>query len=593
MDSQFYHTRIEQVLNSMVYAQADVLPENRRCIATYLNSYVIDGIKRLVRSLAELGSEDSDLDLAQLTARRREAQEETLATKLNIVKYEIDSKDSIKLFGSGRIENFLLPLLYLVIRRHLQIMKLASTVTLVERELESATQTIENILEGVSLRVEQLAESFRQQGNDPNARFTWYAHGLYNFWYSPELTTDDTEYWESHDFGLDDTKLEIDSTALKLGPFSVAGDTEAIGRPVKLTAFNPGQQPEDAMDEYIRLRCMNDLHNTWNFYPYDIPPYLSSTDKDRFNVLSQELPPTDIEHWNSFAELQMRRRLFECQCDACHYLVSGVLNRCIDCERHDYDVCADCESQPVSDHKFPSDHKSTHNMLVFRMSLPHGRYRRVRWYARNFLSTCVPAAAPPEAPLTSREDGSKTQSNGPELSHSSEATQADDSSASVDLQDGDEKLNENPVAACGGIAETSVANGDAYACAECSTKMKGIFYVCLTCAELYSAIALCGDCAFRDVFNVVTDHHPYKHWLVKIKDRVRDVSIGTSEEPLVNVDETTLLSSRVDKLATMMESRFMEQDLRLSALVTQMDQLVQSLAALTGKAELPSESVTV
>jgi hypothetical protein len=63
------------------------------------------GIKRLVRSLAELGSENSDLDLAQLTAQRRKAQEETLADKLNIVKYEIDSKDSIKLFGSGRIEN--------------------------------------------------------------------------------------------------------------------------------------------------------------------------------------------------------------------------------------------------------------------------------------------------------------------------------------------------------------------------------------------------------------------------------------------------------------------------------------------------------
>ncbi|KAG1762169.1 hypothetical protein EDD22DRAFT_823696 [Suillus occidentalis] len=160
LDSQYYHTRIEQVLNSMVYAQADVLPENRGCIATYLNSYVIDGIKRLVRSLAELGPEYSDPDLAQLTSQRREAQEETLATKLNIVKYEIDSKDSIKLFGSGRIENFLLPLLYLVIRRHLQIMKLASTVILVERELESATQTIENILEGVSLRVEQLAGAF-------------------------------------------------------------------------------------------------------------------------------------------------------------------------------------------------------------------------------------------------------------------------------------------------------------------------------------------------------------------------------------------------------------------------------------------------
>jgi hypothetical protein len=95
------------------------------------------------------------------------------------------------------------------------------------------------------------------------------------------------------------------------------------------------------------------------------------------------------------------------------------------------------------------------------------------------------------------------------------------------------------------------------------------------------------------VFNVVTEHHLYKHWLVKIKDRVQDVSIGTSDEPLDNVDETTSLSLRVDKLAAMVESRFVEQDLRLSALVTQIDQLVHSLAALAGRAELSSESVTV
>ncbi|KAG1753122.1 hypothetical protein EDD22DRAFT_913971 [Suillus occidentalis] len=231
-------------------------------------------------------------------------------------------------------------------------------------------------------------------------------------------------------------------------------------------------------------------------------------------------------------------------------------------------------------------------MLVFRMSLPWGRYSRVRWYARKFLSTCVPAAAPPEAPLTPREDESQIPSDA-ELLHPAEATQADNSSSSADLRDGDEKLNENPGAAFGGIAGTTVANGDAYACAECSIKMKGIFYVCFTCAESDSPIALCGDCAFRDVFNVVTEHHPYKHWLVKIKDRIQDVTIGTSDEPLNNVDENTSLSLRIDKLAAMVESRFVEQDLRLSALVTQIDQLVHSLGTLTGKAELPSESVTV
>jgi hypothetical protein len=463
-------------------------------------------------------------------------------------------------------------------------MKLASTVILVERELESATQTLENILEGVSLRVDQLAESFRQQGNDPKARFMWYAHGLYNFWYSPELTTDDTKYWETHDFGLDDTELEIDSTALKLGPFSLTEDNGVVGRPVKFIAFNPGQQPEDPMEEYIRLWCLNDLHNTWNFYPNVIPPYLSLTDKERLNSLSQELPSVDVERWNLLAELQMRRRLFECQCDACHYLVSDVLHRCIDCESNDYDVCVDCESQPVSDHKYSSNHKSTHNMLVFRMSLPHGRYSRVRWYARNFLSTCMPATAPPEAPLTVRQEESQTQSDGPELLRPTEVTRADDSSTSAGLQEGDEKLNGNPGVVFEEIARTSVASGDAYVCAECGVKMKGVFYVCLTCGENNSPIALCGDCAFHDVFNAVTEHHPYKHWLIKIKDRVRDIDTGTSDESSDNVNEITSLSLRVDKLAAMVESRFVEQDLRLNALVTQIDQLVRSLAASTGQA---------
>jgi len=247
-------------------------------------------------------------------------------------------------------------------------------------------------------------------------------------------------------------------------------------------------------------------------------------------------------------------------------------------------MCLDCESQPVSDHKYPSDHKSTHNILVFRMSLPHGRYSRVRWYARNFLSTCVPAAAPPEAPLSVRADESQTQSNGPELPHPTETTRADDSSASVDLQEGDEKLNGSTRVVFDEIAGTSVANEDAYVCAECGIKMKGIFYVCLTCGEDHFPIALCGDCAFRDVFNVVTEHHPYKHWLVKIKNRVRDIDIETSDKPSDNVDEITSLSLRVEKLAAMVESRFLEQDIRLSALVTQIDQLMRSLAASTGQA---------
>lgn len=74
----------------------------------------------------------------------------------------------------------------------------------------------------------------------------------------------------------------------------------------------------------------------------------------------------------------------------------------------------------------------------------------------------------------------------------------------------------------------------------------------------------------------------------RLKDRVQDTGIETSVEPLANVDETTSLSLRVDKLAAMVESRFVGQDLRLSALVKQVEQLVRSIAALMGKADSAS-----
>jgi hypothetical protein len=112
----------------------------------------------------------------------------------------------------------------------------------------------------------------------------------------------------------------------------------------------------------------------------------------------------------------------------------------------------------------------------------------------------------------------------------------------------------------------------------------------------HTMIALCGDCAFRDVFKVVTQHHPYKHWLVKIKAKVQDAD-GTSDQHVNNLDKTSALASlssesRADlNLAAMVESRFTELDLRISGLVNQVDQLMHSIAELTGKAQPLSGSV--
>jgi hypothetical protein len=111
----------------------------------------------------------------------------------------------------------------------------------------------------------------------------------------------------------------------------------------------------------------------------------------------------------------------------------------------------------------------------------------------------------------------------------------------------------------------------------------------------HTLITLCDDCAFRDVFDVVTQHHPHKHWLVKIKDEVQDAD-GASD--LNDLDKTIVMpsvssDSRADylKLAAMVESRFTELDIRISGLASQVDQLMRGLAELTGNAQRLSGSV--
>ncbi|KAG1784885.1 uncharacterized protein HD556DRAFT_1461166 [Suillus plorans] len=459
-------------------------------------AYWAAGIKWLVRSLAELGPEDSDLDLTQLSDRYRNIQENDLVKRLDTVKYEIDSKDSFKLFGSDRIKNFLLPVLYLITRRHLQIMKLARTVILVDREFECATQMISNILEVVDLRVEQLAESFRQQGTDAKARFTWYAHGLYNFWYSPERTADDTECWEAHDFELDNTELEIDKTALKLGPFSLTEDQELLERPVKLVAYTLNQQPEDPKDEYIRLWCLNKLHNKRKSFPLETSPYLSPEQQQR------------------------------CCCDACHSLITdtAMMNA---------------------------------NLYQFQNTNIHRTTRRRTTCLFSAWCSLIVAAAEFGGML-----GISYLVFCPPQHHRKTYAKCNQMDLNFHIRQKPlEQMILSHLSICGEKAISPLP---------------------------YAVIVHFTMCSTWPQITTLTN----TGWS-RLKDRVQDTGIETSVEPLANVDETTSLSLRVDKLAAMVESRFVGQDLRLSALVKQVEQLVHSIAALTGKAELPSESVTV
>jgi hypothetical protein len=116
----------------------------------------------------------------------------------------------------------------------------------------------------------------------------------------------------------------------------------------------------------------------------------------------------------------------------------------------DYYLCVECESLAVSNHKYASKHKATHNMLVFRISRPRILHLQARsYYARNILSALSFVTAPPGGLLAAGDDTSETRSE------SSDGPALD--------------------------TETSAVNWDVYTCAECDVKQKSIFYLCIAC----------------------------------------------------------------------------------------------------------------
>jgi hypothetical protein len=96
---------------------------------------------------------------------------------------------------------------------------------------------------------------------------------------------------------------------LKLGPITPVEASEQLARPIQLLASSPGQELEDPKEEYVRLWCLKEIHDERWFFPFgDIPHYLSFGEKQRFELLSKELPPADVQCWSSIAELHLRKR---------------------------------------------------------------------------------------------------------------------------------------------------------------------------------------------------------------------------------------------------------------------------------------------
>ncbi|KAG7087297.1 hypothetical protein E1B28_013275 [Marasmius oreades] len=173
-----YSNKINEILQNMhLLLRHKVRPVNYHTVNRYL-----DGMKILDRVLATTIPCDVAPagELADRVSRYTQNEEERMEYILQALNYEIDGSDTIELITSGyQIERNFSPLIYLLLRRHLWVIRLACDVTLDVREMDTATQTLKTIFKAVKDRVSTL-EAMSQLSDQTFSRFLQnFAFGMY------------------------------------------------------------------------------------------------------------------------------------------------------------------------------------------------------------------------------------------------------------------------------------------------------------------------------------------------------------------------------------------------------------------------------
>ncbi|KAF8497394.1 hypothetical protein F5888DRAFT_1906711 [Russula emetica] len=177
-----YARKIEELFAKMEGVRSVVLPPNREVIDGYFG-YVWRAVHTLTAAvLSQSSSQSSGSDDLKNFKSYLEAEEARLGNNLRAVDYIIDGIDTIPLIaGVGRIEKAVFPLLYLLMKRHYEIMRVMRTKVLNMRELVEGAQGIMYIHSTIVYRVQDLKHNFSQQRLDPEKQLQSFAFGIFKY----------------------------------------------------------------------------------------------------------------------------------------------------------------------------------------------------------------------------------------------------------------------------------------------------------------------------------------------------------------------------------------------------------------------------
>ncbi|KDR77268.1 hypothetical protein GALMADRAFT_246576 [Galerina marginata CBS 339.88] len=219
---------ISSVLLEMYDALPSIHTANRKLVDDYLDGHSLWRVEALLRSIKPLSDtgrkERKLLEIAKAVAS---AQLERLKTNLDAMGYSIESSTvATAIGGSARVETWILPLLLLLLRRHLDIIHLAKTVVLDLTEFDAHVTSLASVFIVFYERMERLEAKFRQLHRDINNQFENFSYGMFLAAFKKtDLNTSENTLLSSKMDEYNRPKNEVPSSSKQV-------DTSILSKPV-------------------------------------------------------------------------------------------------------------------------------------------------------------------------------------------------------------------------------------------------------------------------------------------------------------------------------------------------------------------------
>ncbi|KAF9482851.1 hypothetical protein BDN70DRAFT_874437 [Pholiota conissans] len=176
-----YQKELYSILVQMHAAASSIHVANRAFVDDFLDHSVMRRVEALLRSIKGLPDiSKRDPHLVTVANYVSSWQLERLRTNLSDMGFVIESPFvATTISGSSRVETWIMPLLLLLLQRHLDVIQLAKTVVLDKTEFEAHVTSLTSIFVVFDERMENLEAKFQQLHKDVDAQFNSFSYGMF------------------------------------------------------------------------------------------------------------------------------------------------------------------------------------------------------------------------------------------------------------------------------------------------------------------------------------------------------------------------------------------------------------------------------